>query len=73
MRKNQHVVPRGIRWAVRGAGNTKDSRLFETQADAVSHARGVARRCGAELVIHGADGRIREKSCYGRDPFPPHG
>ena len=26
-----------------------------------------------ELVIHGEDGRIREKSSYGNDPNPPKG
>ena len=73
MSKNQHVVPRDGLWAVRGAGNTRATRLFDTQSQAVALAREIARRQGGELVIHGADGRIREKSTYGRDPFPPHG
>jgi hypothetical protein len=73
MAKNQHIVPRGGQWAVRGAGNKKDTRLFDTQADAIAHGREIARNQRGELVIHGADGRIRDKSSYGRDPFPPKG
>jgi hypothetical protein len=73
MAKNQHVVPRGGQWAVRGAGNRKDTRLFDTQSEAITHGREIARRQKSELVIHGVDGRIREKSSYGRDPFPPEG
>ena len=73
MAKNQHVVPRGQQWAIRGAGNTKDTRHFATQSEAIARGREIARNQRGELVIHGADGRIREKSTYGRDPYPPVG
>jgi len=73
MRKNQHVVPRNGKWAVRGEGDSKVSGIFNTQTDAINRAREIARSQGSELVIHGRDGRIREKSSYGRDPFPPQG
>ena len=26
-----------------------------------------------ELLIHGQNGQIRERSSYGNDPFPPKG
>lgn len=68
MDKNQHVVPRGARWAVHGAGNRRATRLFDTKSKAVAHGREIARRRGGELVIHGADGRIRAKRSYGRAP-----
>ncbi|HEV7591369.1 MAG TPA: DUF2188 domain-containing protein [Longimicrobium sp.] len=73
MAKNQHVVPRGEQWAIRGAGNTKDTRRFDTQSEAIARGRQIARNQGSELVIHGVNGRIREKSTYGRDPYPPEG
>jgi hypothetical protein len=73
MKKNQHVVPSGDQWAVRGEGNSKATRVFPKQTDAITHARDLARSSGSELVIHGRDGRIREKNTYGRDPFPPKG
>jgi hypothetical protein len=33
----------------------------------------MAQRQGVELYIHGKDGRIRERSSFGRDPHPPKG
>ncbi|HEX8832391.1 MAG TPA: DUF2188 domain-containing protein [Longimicrobium sp.] len=73
MKKTQHVVPQNGGWAVRREGDSKASRVFEKQTDAISHARDEARKAGGELVIHGRDGRIREKNSYGRDSFPPKG
>jgi hypothetical protein len=73
MGKNQHVVPKNGQWAVRGAGNTKATRVFATQGEAISAAREIARNQGAELVIHRPNGTIREKNSYGSDAFPPKG
>jgi uncharacterized protein YdaT len=73
MGKSQHVVPRNGQWAVRGAGNSRATRVFDTQGEAIDAAREIARSQGTELVIHRPDGRIREKSSYGSDPFPPQG
>lgn len=71
MAKNQHVIPQGDRWAVRGAGNHRASRVYATQAEAIGAARAIARSRGVDLVIHGSDGRIRAKTSYGTDPYPP--
>ncbi|PZQ97213.1 MAG: hypothetical protein DI533_15245 [Cereibacter sphaeroides] len=71
--KDQHVVPRGNKWGVRSSGAEKVSRLYGTQQEAIDQARDKARRDGAELYIHGRDGRIRERNSYGSDPFPPKG
>lgn len=73
MGKTQHVVPQNGKWAVKSEGNGKASSVFDKQADAINHARDKARSDGSELVIHGRDGRIREKNSYGRDAFPPKG
>jgi hypothetical protein len=73
MKKNQHVVPQNGQWAVRGEGNSRASGVFKTQADAIDYARERARNNRSELLIHGQDGRIREKNSYGRDSFPPKG
>lgn len=70
-RKTQHVVPKGGKWAVRGGGSPRATEVFDTQGAAIEKARRIARNQQAELVIHGRDGRIREKRSYGRDPFPP--
>jgi hypothetical protein len=66
-KRNQHVVPSGGRWTVRGAGAQRASRIFATQEEAIEHAREKARRDGKELFIHGRDGRVLERSSYGRE------
>ncbi len=71
--KNQHVVPNGSNWGVRGAGNDRLTRTFPTQSQAIDHARDTARRQNSELLVHGRNGRIRERDSYGNDPFPPKG
>lgn len=72
-KKGQHVVPRGGKWAVRKAGSARASSTHETQREAIDAARSAARNQGTELYIHGRDGRIRERSTFGKDPFPPKG
>jgi Uncharacterized protein conserved in bacteria (DUF2188) len=69
--KGKHVVPRGENWGVMTSGAAKAGRIFDTQSEAIKNARDAARRDGAELYIHGRDGKIRERNSYGRDPAPP--
>ena len=68
---NQHVVRREEGWAVRGEGNSRDTSTHGTQGEAIDAARGIAQNQRAEVVIHGRDGRIRDRDSYGNDPFPP--
>lgn len=70
-KRNQHVVPLGNGWAVKGEGSKKFSVITETQKDAITVAKGIAKNNKSELVIHGKDGRIRDKDSYGKDPNPP--
>jgi len=72
-KKNQHVVPHGNNWAVKGAGNSKATSIHSTQADAIKEARDIAQNQKSELLIHGTNGQIRERNTYGNDPFPPKG
>lgn len=62
--KNQHVIPSGDRWAVRRAGSSRSSRVFDTQREAISAATGIARSQGVALYIHGRDGLIRERVSF---------
>jgi hypothetical protein len=39
-----------------------------TQDEAIKEGRGLAEEQNAELVIHGQEGRIREKDSHGNDP-----
>ena len=71
--KNQHVVPRGDAWAVKGAGNKRATSIHDTQKQATDAARRIAENQGSELAVHRPDGRIRDKDSHGHDPFPPKG
>lgn len=71
--KNQHVVPHGDGWAVRGEGNSRATSVHDTQAQAIEAGRGIAQNQQSELLIHGRNGQIRERDSYGSDPFPPRG
>lgn len=71
--KNQYVVRNGDSWGVRGEGNSRLTARYDTQREAISHGRDIARNQGSELRIQGSDSRFREAWSYGSDPFPPKG
>jgi len=73
MKRNQHVVPHGNEWAVKGAKANRAASVHKTQAEAIQRARQIARNQGTELLIHGRDGKIRDRDSHGNDPFPPKG
>lgn len=68
---NQHVVPKNGIWQVKRENSSKATKSFNTQKDAIFYGREIARNQGSELVIHGLNGRIRDKDSYGNDPCPP--
>ena len=70
-RKNQHVVKHADGWAVKGAGNSKATRVTSTQSQAIKIAQDIARNKRTDTKIHGEDGKIRGGNSYGNDPFPP--
>ena len=71
MGKNQWVSPRDGRWAVHGEGNTRDTKVFDTQKEAQNFAIGIAKNQKSEVIVQRPDGRIRSKDSYGNDPCPP--
>lgn len=74
MGKNQHVTPHsGGGFQVKGAGNSRATKIFDTQREAITYGREIAKNQQSELVIHNLKGRIREKNSYGNDPYPPRG
>ncbi len=70
-KKNVHIVPADSSWAVKQEGQRVPISHHRTQANADKAARPIAKRNGAELVIHGRDGKIRDKDSFGNDPLPP--
>lgn len=69
--KNQHVVKHPDGWAVKGAGNSKATKVTDTQLQAIKQAEDIARNQQSDTKIHGRDGKIRAGNSYGNDPFPP--
>jgi hypothetical protein len=72
MKKNVHVVPSDAGWDVKVEGGVRASH-YPTQREAMEAGRELARDNRSEHIIHGRDGRIRQRDSYGRDPFPPRG
>lgn len=73
-RKTVHVVPgKGGGWAVKSGGATRAASTHKTKAPAEKAARAQSKRAGAELVVHGRNGRIQQADSHGGDKFPPRG
>ncbi len=67
---NVHVVPSERGWDVRIEGGSRASH-FQTQDEAIRAGRTLARDNRSEHIVHGRDGRIRQRDSYGHDPFHP--
>ena len=66
---NEHVVARENGWwAVLHETGERASRLFDNEHDAIDHARMLARRHNACIVVHNSEGRFRFVQC--RDEIP---
>jgi uncharacterized protein (TIGR02271 family) len=66
-----HVVSRAGGWAVVREGRERATSVHPTQAEAARAGREIARKDGAEFLLHARDGRIRDRSDYGGDPGRP--
>ena len=56
--RNQHVVPHGDKWAIEAKASQQFTSVFDTKQEAIDNAREIARRSGADLLIHGRSGQI---------------
>ena len=61
MGKNQHVVPVDDRWGVKGEGNSRMTKTFDTQKEAIAAARIIAKKQESELIIHNKEGQDSRK------------
>lgn len=69
MKGNVHVAPSDTGWDVRVEG-TGRATCFRTQDEAIRAGSNLARDNRSEHIVHGSDGRIRQRDSYGHDPFP---
>lgn len=61
-RRAEHVVPHKLGWAIKSQGKTEYH--FATKQSAVEKARNLAKAHGANLVVHGRDGRVQKSTNY---------
>jgi hypothetical protein len=65
--RHQHVVPHDKGWAVRGERNSRITASYKYQDEAIDRARDIAKNYGSDVIIHGKDGRIRDRMSYNKD------
>ncbi|MAZ73666.1 MAG: hypothetical protein CMC70_11035 [Flavobacteriaceae bacterium] len=61
---HQHVVPYEGDWAVRREGNKRITSKHLKQATAINKAKTIAKRKKAAVIIHRADGTIRDRISF---------
>lgn len=61
---NQHVVPYNDFWAVRREGNKRITSKHRKQSTAINKAKTIAKKRKAAIIIHRADGTIRDRIDY---------
>jgi uncharacterized protein YdaT len=68
-----HVTRQGAQWNVVREGASRPSSTHRTQGAAITRAEKIAKPEHGEVLIHGRDNKIRDRSSYGNDPCPPKG
>lgn len=68
MAKQVHITKKENGWSVKTAGSEKAVKITPTQKEAIAVGKTIAQNQKSELIIHGTDGKIREKNSYGNDP-----
>ncbi|MEM7186019.1 MAG: DUF2188 domain-containing protein [Bacteroidota bacterium] len=58
---HQHVVPYKDGWAVRREGNKRITSKHRKQSTAIRKAKSLARKYKSDVIIHRADGTIRDR------------
>ena len=61
---HQHVVPYEDGWAVRREGNKRVTSKHRKQSTAIRKAKTLAKKYKADVIIHRANGGIRERVSY---------
>lgn len=61
---HQHVVPYEDGWAVRREGNKRITSKHRKQSTAIRRAKTLARKRKADVIIHRADGTIRDRISF---------
>ncbi|TQC53955.1 DUF2188 domain-containing protein [Mycoplasmopsis mucosicanis] len=54
-----HVTPYNGRWQVKGVGNSRPTKLFNTQKEAIDYANGLTKKRNGSVIIHRPNGMVR--------------
>lgn len=65
--RDVQTVALGDTW-VNKVGGMQVGGAYRTQAEAIEAGKQLAMQSRSEHVIHGQDGKIRDKTSYGNDP-----
>lgn len=68
---DQFVVHHDGKWAVRGAGNIKVTKIFDTQAEAKAYATQIAKNNQSDVFVQNREGKFHQANSYGKDNCPP--
>ena len=63
-----HVVQSDRGWRVEAEGSSRARSTHPTQAEAWKAGKQAAKRAKSEAILHGRDGKIRDRNTYGNDP-----
>ena len=66
--KNQHIVKHPDGWTVKGAGNSKATKVTKTQKESIEIAEDIARNQQSDTKAHGRDGKILQVTVMGMTP-----
>lgn len=69
--KNQHVVKHPDGWTVKDAGNSKATKVTDTQKGEIEQAEEISCNQQSYTRTHDRDGKIRARNSYGNDQYPP--
>lgn len=68
---DQFVVHHAGKWAVRGGGNSKVTKVFDTQTEATAYAIAIAKNKHSDVFVQNSEGKFHKANSYGNDPHYP--
>lgn len=68
---DQFVVLHDGKWAVRGSGNSKVTKVFDTQKEAIAYAITIAKNKQSDVFVQNNECKFHKANSYGNDPHPP--
>ncbi|AIA29333.1 hypothetical protein MCFN_00875 [Mycoplasmopsis californica] len=54
-----HITPYNGKWQVKGEGNTRPTKLFNTQKEAIEYLKEMKKRREVSVLVHRPSGQVR--------------